>query len=79
MAQTVTVDAKTIRAILTRLDQIDKKINAISAKALEKEPVYGSDEWWEKEVKEGEEELKKGKYTSFSSKRNLQQYLNSLK
>ena len=61
MSQTITVPTKTIEEILTRLDRLTREIKAIKTKLFEEEPPYGSDEWWEKEIEEGLEEVKKRK------------------
>ena len=42
-------------------------------------PRYGSEEWWEMEIKQGEEDVKKGHYTVLSSKDELKSYLDALK
>jgi hypothetical protein len=42
---------------------------------LEKEPPYGSNEWWEYSIKKGEEDIKKGNYQVFDSGKSLANYL----
>ncbi|OGM26157.1 hypothetical protein A3D00_02950 [Candidatus Woesebacteria bacterium RIFCSPHIGHO2_02_FULL_38_9] len=34
-------------------------------------PSYGSDEWWDEEIKRGEADVKSGNYKSFKSARSL--------
>jgi len=79
MASTVSVDEKTIQTILTRLDKLAKDVRAIKAKLIEEEPTEGSDEWWAKAIKEGEEDLEAGRYTELRTKEELTAFLDSLK
>lgn len=67
MANTISVNAKTVSLILARLDKLAKDVQAIKARVLEEEPPYGSDAWWEKEIQEVEEDFKKGKGIRFNS------------
>ena len=73
----VTVPAKTIDEILSRLDELTKAVKKISLKLLEEEPAYGSDEWWDKEIEEAENEFKKGKSVLFKSSKDAIKWLNS--
>lgn len=41
----------------------------------EKEPVYGSDAWWEKSDKEALESLEKGEYLEFQSAQDMISHL----
>jgi len=77
MNQTVTVPTKTINEIFFRLDELTKAVKKISVKLSEKEPLYGSDEWWNKEIKEADSEFKKGKGTLFKSSKDAIKWLNS--
>jgi hypothetical protein len=79
MNQTVTVPTKTINEIFSRLDELTKAVKKISVKLLNEEPRYGSDEWWEWSDKEALKEIKAGKYTTVHNKKDLRQFLNSLK
>ncbi len=74
---TVTVPAKTINDIFSRLDELTKAVKKISARLLNEEPRYGSDEWWNKEIKEAENEFKKGKGVLFQSGKDAIKWLNS--
>ena len=71
MSQAITVTPKTIEEILSRLDRITKDITTIKARLFEQEPKYGSDAWWDKEIKEGLEEVKQGKYTVYENAKDL--------
>ena len=77
MNQAITVSSKTIEEILTRLDKLTKEVKVIKAKLFKGKASYGSDEWWEKEIKESERELKKGKGIRFESVKDAIQWLNS--
>lgn len=67
MSQAISVSPKTIEEILTRLDRLTREVKAIKTKLFEEEPPYGSDKWWEKEINEGLEEIKQGKYTVYKN------------
>ena len=77
MNQTITVSSKTINEILTRLDELTNAVKKISARLLVEELPYGSDEWWDKEIKEGLREVKQGKVKKFKSMEEALYYLNS--
>lgn len=74
---TVTIDTKTINLILDRLDQLVSDVKAIKARLIEKEPLYGSDEWWEWSIKKAEDDFKKGKGIKFDSAEQAIKWLNS--
>lgn len=76
--QTVTVPVKTFEKILSKLDQLSQTVENISEK-LEGAPAYGSKEWWEWSNKKAVEEIKQGKGTVVRNKKELNQFLNSLK
>lgn len=79
MTQTITMPAKTVEEILSRLDKLTKDVHAIKAKLFDKEPTYGSDEWWEWSDKKAMEDIKMGRFTAISNKKELKQFLSSLK
>ncbi len=71
MAQTVSIDAKTIQRILADLDNLRKDMAAVKEKLFDKEPPYGSDEWWKWADKKGREDIKEGRYKTFSNAEDL--------
>ena len=77
MSQTVTVPTKTINEIFSRLDELTNAVKKIAAKLSKKEPLYGSDEWWDKEIKDADDEFKKGKGVLFKSSKDAVKWLNS--
>lgn len=77
MNQTVTVPAKTIDEIFSRLDELTKTVKRISVKLLNEEPPYGSDEWWEWSDKAAIKEIKAGKGIKFNSAEKAIKWLNS--
>ncbi|OGH41870.1 MAG: hypothetical protein A3H79_03990 [Candidatus Levybacteria bacterium RIFCSPLOWO2_02_FULL_36_8b] len=79
MNQTVTVPVKTINDIFSRLDELTKTVKKISARLFEKEPSYGSDEWWEWSDKEALREIKAGKGIKIHNKKELNAFFNNLK
>ncbi len=77
--QTVTVPAKTFEKILSRLDLLTQEVADIKARLFEKEPRYGSSEWWEWSDKKAKEDIKAGRYVTLHSAKEAQEYLDSLK
>lgn len=79
MAHTVTIDQKTIKLILTRLEELTQEVKSLKAKLMDDEPPYGSDAWWEWSDKKALEDYKAGRYTEVRTKEELQTFLDSLK
>ena len=77
--QTITIPAKTFEKILSKLDDLVKDVRDIKSKLFEKEPPYGSDEWWEWSNKKAMEDIKAGRYTKLHNKKELHEYFDSLK
>jgi len=78
MNQTITVSPKTIEEILARLDKLTREIKVIKTKLFEKEPPYGSDAWWEWSNTEALKEIKAGKGTKITNKKELDAFFKSL-
>ena len=79
MNQTVTVSSKTMQTVLERLDALTKEVKIIKAKLFEKEPEYGSNEWWEWSDKKALQEIKAGKGTKIHNKKELNAFFKNLK
>lgn len=79
MNQTITIPGKKIDEILSRLATLTKEVRAINTKLSKGEPHYGSDAWWEWSNNEALKEIKAGKYTKVSNKKELTAFLDSLK
>lgn len=77
MANTITVDERVMNTILSRLDKLSRDIELIKIRLLKNKPRYGSDEWWEKEIKEADEAFKKGGGIKFNSAKEAIEWLNS--
>jgi len=77
MNQTITISSKTIDEILTRLDKLGRDIRAIKVKLFEREPLYGSDEWWEWSEKKADEDIDSGRLVKFESVQEAIKWLNS--
>jgi hypothetical protein len=59
---TVTINTKTAETILKEVESMRQSLEALRKKILKLLPArYGSDEWWEKEIEEGLEEVRRGK------------------
>ena len=79
MANTISVNTKTINLILVRLDTMAKDIHTLKEKLLDQEPPYGSEAWWEWSDKRGLKDIKEARYTTVHNKKELGKLLNSLK
>lgn len=77
MTQTITIPAKQFEEILSRLDKLTREVHAIKIKLLDKEPPYGSDEWWEWSDKKAMEDIKRGRVVKFDSAEKAIKWLNS--
>lgn len=78
MSQAITVSPKTIEEILTRLDRLTREIKAIKTKLFEEEPRYGSDEWWKWSDEKALKEIKAGKGTRITNKKELNAFFKGL-
>lgn len=75
---TQTLDEKSMVSLLEELETLSRAAKNVREKLLKVFPArYGSDLWWEKETRESLEEIKKGKFKSFSSVNELVKDLNS--
>ncbi len=82
MAQQVTIPKteydKLTKRVTTLEQTVRSLINTLTNK-LDIEPPYGSDAWWQWADKKGLDAIKKGDFAEFSSAKDLQSYLNSLR
>lgn len=77
--QTITIPVETFEKLVSRLDELTREVKAIRVRLFEKEPPYGSDEWWEWSEKKAMDDIKAGRFVELKNKKGLQIYLNSLK
>jgi len=77
MSQAVIISEKTIEEIFARLDSLAKELKAIKTKLFEKEPLYGSDEWWEWSERKADEDMGKNRLVRFDSINDAVKWLNS--
>jgi hypothetical protein len=77
MANTVVLSQSAYKEIITRLSRLEKILSSLLEK-LEKEPPYGSDEWWEWSDKKALKDIEEGNYKTFSSAKELKKYLENL-
>ena len=78
MTQIVSIDIKTAKSILSELRELKQQVIRLSEK-LEAAPPYGSPEWWKWSEKRSDEDIKAGRYTTLRNKKELQEFLHSLK
>lgn len=74
MPQTITLSQSEYEKLLARISRLEESIR----KLLKGEPVYGSDEWWEREIKEGLKEAKAGKGVVLQSAKEIDEYFDRL-
>lgn len=75
--QTITIPAETFEKMVSRLDELTREVKAIKARLFEKEPPYGSREWWEWSEKKADEDIKAGRVAKFDSVEEAITWLNS--
>lgn len=75
--QTVIVPAKTFKKIVDKLDHLSQEVESIKTQLADKEPPYGSDEWWKRDIEQAKKEFKKGKGVRFESAKDAIRWLNS--
>ena len=75
--QTITVPLETFEKIISRLDHLTKAVEAINEK-LAGSPPYGSDAWWEWSNAKALKSIKEGKGTVIHTKKELNEFFNSL-
>lgn len=78
MTQVISIDNKIAKDLLSLLNELKEQVTRLNEK-LETAPPYGSDEWWEWSNKKALEEIKQGQGTVIRNKKELNQFLNSLK
>jgi len=70
--KTPTIDLKTAELLFTEVQRMEKALAQIKGKILQLLPAkYGSDLWWEREIKEGLNEIKMGKYEVYGNVKSL--------
>ncbi|MDH7476225.1 MAG: hypothetical protein QHH09_02000 [Microgenomates group bacterium] len=78
MSNTITLSQSAYKQLLERLINVEKKLSDLLEK-IEREPVYGTDEWWDWSDKKAVADIKKGNYLVFDSPKKLKKHLDSLK
>ena len=78
MTQVISIDNKIAKDLLSLLRELKQQVASLNEK-LEGAPPYGSNEWWEWSNKKAQEDIKNGRYSTLHNKKELQEYLNSLK
>lgn len=77
MSDAITVKKSVLDDILEQLGALQRKVLALkrtktqSATIKKKTIKYGSEEWWDKEMKLADEDIKKGRYKTFNSAKEL--------
>lgn len=72
---TITLDLNTARVFLEEIESFRKALSDLRQKIVlslpEKFLKEGTNLWWEREVLEGDEEIKRGKYKVYKSAKTL--------
>ena len=69
---TITIDSKTAENILEEIEVMRKSLETLRRKIMTLLPSkYGSDAWWEKAEREADEDIKAGRYTTYTNVENL--------
>lgn len=69
---TLTINTKTAEGLLNEIEAMRKSLEALRKKIVDILPAkYGSDIWWDREIKEGLKEVKQGKYTVYKNAKDL--------
>jgi hypothetical protein len=79
MSQVVAVNAKTLEHIASQLDELTKEVKELKEKIIDHEPPHGTKAWWDWSERKADEDIKKGNVVTFSSVKEMQKHLDSLK
>lgn len=75
--QTITIPVETFEKLVSRLDELTREVKIIKIRLFDKEPLYGSKEWWEWSEKKADEDIRAGRVVKFSSAEEAITWLNS--
>ena len=78
MANTIMIKQQVLESILVALDNLRQDMAEVKEK-LASAPLYESDKWWDWSIKQGLQDMQKGKFITIKTKKVLQEYLDSLK
>ncbi len=79
MAKALSIDTNTAKKLVNELEQFEEFKKRVLRLIPQEVISKGSKLWWEKAELEADEDIKKGNIVSFSSAKEMQQYLDSLK
>ncbi|MBI2074463.1 MAG: hypothetical protein HYT83_01355 [Candidatus Levybacteria bacterium] len=71
MSKSTTIDTTVIKKLINELEHLEELKLHILRIIPEDMLPYGSKLWWEKEVLNGEEEIKKGKFKTYKNAKML--------
>jgi len=77
MAQTVSIDAKIAKDIVSSLRELKQQLASLNEK-LENAPPYGSDEWWKWSNRKALQSIKRGQGITVRNKKELDEFFNTL-
>ena len=78
MVDAVYIPEKKLDKILSILDALKVEIKELKSNG-QKEPPYGSDEWWEWSDKIAKQEIREGNYYETKNKKELKEFLDNIK
>lgn len=71
MARLITVNTSTAKKLVNELEQLEELKKHILRLLPDGVLPHGSKLWWEKEVLQGEEEIKKGEFKTYKNVKSL--------
>lgn len=77
MQQATISTQRTLKEIISRLDQLSKEVKLIRYTLSQAKPPYGSEAWWKWSDAKALEDIKKGRTKSFKSAEEATKWLNS--
>lgn len=77
MAQTISLKQSEYQKLIKRITKVEEQISNL-IDIFQKEPSYGTEEWWKWAQTKGIEAMKKGEYTEITTSKQRKSYFQSL-
>lgn len=76
--QTINIPIETFEKLISRLDELTQEVRAIKVRLFDKEPPYGSKQWWEWSDRKALKSIREGKGIKIHNKKELDAFFQSL-